>query len=253
VFSEDWSSAKLISRVQQGASSQLCTFELSDQSKPLGLSTCACILAKGPEHDGTPVVRPYTPISTNALVGQFELLVKVYPDGKMSQHLATLPLGQPVDFKHIEFNVKIQYPFNNAKKIGILCGGTGVAPMIQALHAILGTPGDTSQVSMLYGSVNESDVLAKDTLDSWVASSGGRFSVSHVLSQEPTESAWTGARGFIDESLIKANLPSPSDDCLIFVCGPPPMYDTLCGPRTEKELTGVLAGMGFKPEQVYKF
>ena len=49
---------------------------LPDATKPLNLSTCACILA-GHKDD----VRPYTPISTNAMTGSFELLVKAYPNG----------------------------------------------------------------------------------------------------------------------------------------------------------------------------
>mmetsp|Transcript_19496 Transcript_19496/g.35352 ORF Transcript_19496/g.35352 Transcript_19496/m.35352 type:complete len:287 (-) Transcript_19496:258-1118(-) len=253
VFNEEWSSAKLISKEPVGVSSRVFVFELADQTKPLGLSTCACLLAKGPmNEDGTPVVRPYTPISTNALVGKFELLVKVYPDGKMGQHLANLPLGQPVEFKHIEFNVKLQYPFK-AKKIGIICGGTGVAPMIQALHALLGTAEDTTEVSMLYGSQLENDILAKDTLDAWATAGKERFALTHVLSGEPEGSSWVGARGHVDEALVKANMPSPDDDCLIFVCGPAPMYDALCGPRTDKELTGLLASLGFSADQVVKF
>jgi len=78
VFGEDWSPAKLVARVPMGANSILATFELADPTKPLGLSTCACILAKGAKDaDGKDVIRPYTPISTNGLMGKFELLVKV--------------------------------------------------------------------------------------------------------------------------------------------------------------------------------
>merc|ERR1712007_223444 len=107
-----------------------------------GLSTCACILMKGQEgpkdDQGNWVVRPYTPVSTNAKLGQVDLMVKVYPEGKVSQHLDKLEIGQCVEFKHIPVNVKIQYPsFKPA--IGMLVGGTGITPMIQALHMILGT------------------------------------------------------------------------------------------------------------------
>ena len=112
----------------------ILTFELPDASKPLGLSTCACILAKF-DRDGAAVVRPYTPISTNAMVGRFELLVKIYAQGAMSQHLDGLKIGL-VEFKHIPFNVKVQYPFK--PKSGMLIGGR-IAPMIQALLVILGT------------------------------------------------------------------------------------------------------------------
>ena len=47
--------------------------------------------------------------------------------------------------------------------------------------------------------------------------------------------------------------PPPSDDVLIFVCGPPAMYDLLSGPRTDKALTGLLAEMGYSARHVVKF
>lgn len=125
LFNEEFQSAKLISKLPVGKSTQVFTFELPDTTKPLGLSTCACILAKGGKDDeGNPVIRPYTPISTNNMIGKFELMVKIYPDGKLSQYMNKLPIGETIDFKHIDFNVKIQYPFNK-KKIGMICGGTG--------------------------------------------------------------------------------------------------------------------------------
>ena len=47
--------------------------------------------------------------------------------------------------------------------------------------------------------------------------------------------------------------PPPDDDVLFFVCGPPPMYEDLCGPRGVKEITGVLKKLGYRDEQVVKF
>ena len=252
VFGEDWTAAKLVAKERCKETTAILTFELPDASKPLGLSTCACILAKF-DRDGAAVVRPYTPISTNAMIGRFELLVKIYAQGAMSQHLDGLQIGDAVEFKHIPFNVKIQYPFP-AKNVGMLIGGTGIAPMVQALHAILGTADDTTAVSMLYASKVKEDILAEETLEAWAAGSEGRFSCKHVLSEEPDGSPWTGARGLITRELIEAHLPAPTDDVVIFVCGPPGMYESLCGPRNEpQELKGILAEMGYTASQVVKF
>lgn len=77
--------------------------------------------------------------------------------------------------------------------------------------------------------------------------------MNKVLSQEPDSSAWSGEKGHIDKARIQKYLPSHEEDCLIFVCGPPPMYESLCGPRTEKEVTGVLKELGFSDDQVFKF
>merc|ERR1712054_275267 len=106
----------------------------------------------------------------------------------------------------------------------MLVGGTGITPMIQALHAILGTPEDETKVSKL----------------------GDRLAVTHVLSEE-TSSEWQGPTGFISKELIESHLPpaSAGSDIQIWVCGPPPMYDALCGPRGEQNVSGVLGGMGY--------
>ena len=50
-----------------------------------------------------------------------------------------------------------------------------------------------------------------------------------------------------------AQLPPPSASVLIFVCGPPAMYDSLSGARADKALGGTLAEMGYTAEQVVKF
>jgi cytochrome-b5 reductase len=253
VFGEEWSAAPLVAKAVVNHDTRVFTFGLSDATKPLGLSTCACILAQGGKDDeGNPVVRPYTPVSTNAMLGKFELMVKVYPQGKLSQHMDGMAIGDTMNFKHIPFNVKTQYPFGKAK-LGMIVGGTGITPMIQALHAVLGTGGDTTAVSMLYGSRTEGDILGKETLDGWCASHGDRLKVQHVLSHEPEGSVWQGERGYIDKDRVAKYLPAPSEDCVLFVCGPPPMYAALCGDRGTKELTGLLADMGYSAEQVYKF
>ena len=124
----------------------------------------------------------------------------------------------------------------------------------QALHALLGTPSDASCTTLLYSSKSQSDILAKRTLDEWEAAHPNRLAVHHTLTREPEGTGWMGRRGRIDAQLLREQLPPPTDDVLIFVCGPPAMYDSLCGPRTEPEaLTGLLAEMGYAAEQVIKF
>lgn len=42
----------------------------------------------------------------------------------------------------------------------------------------------------------------------------------------------------------------------MFVCGPPPMYKAVCGPKDkgkQGELAGLLAAAGYTPEMVFKF
>jgi len=199
---------------------------------------------------GEDVVRPYTPISTNELIGSFDLLVKDYAQGKMSRYLNTMQIGDEVEFKHIPFNVKVQAPFPY-KKIGMIVGGTGITPMIQALHAILGDPQNEIEVTMLYGSRESSDILAHDLLTQW-ENDYPKFKLINVLSHEPESSKWEGERGFITKELITKYLPNGDEDC-IFVCGPPVMYDVICGERGDEDVKGLLKDLGYSKKQVYKF
>jgi len=254
-FSTEFTSVPLLERTQVSPTSSVLRFGLPDETKPLNLSTCACILA-GAEIDGENVVRPYTPISTNAQVGSFDLLVKNYgKEAKMSRHMCeVIKPGETIQFKHIEFNVKTQAPFPD-DEILMLVGGTGVTPMIQALHAVLGSDSDKPKVTMMYGSRESKDILGKELLDKWAKEHPDQFKLFHILSHEPEDSEWTGKRGYIDKDLIASNFPGPeAKNTRIFVCGPPPMYDAFCGPRDNKdEVTGILGDMGYNPEQVYKF
>ena len=255
-FTDEFASAKLLKRWKISETSSVLRFALPDESSPLNLATCACILAKAdlPDRDGTieAVIRPYTPISTNAQIGSFDMLIKDYGEnGRLSTHLCSLEEGDEISFKHIDANVKIQAPFD-FKKVCMLVGGTGITPMTQVLHAVLGDPTSTAEAVVLYGSRTSDDILGKDLLDSW--DSSDRLSVTHVLSNEPEESDWKGARGFVNKDLIQKNFPPPSDkESIIFVCGPPPMYEALCGPRLDKEVTGLLGEMGYSDDQVFKF
>jgi len=185
------------------------------------------------------------------MIGHFQLMVKVYPTGVVSQHLAQLAVGGSLDFKHIPQNVKVQYPFGT-RKVAMIAGGTGITPMLQALHAILGSPGDETRVTLLYSNKEEKDILAREVIETWARSSH-RLRVVHTLTRERSGSGWTGHRGRIDEAFLKTYLPRPVSDVKIFVCGPPSMYESLSGPRTEKALAGTLAALGYSAEQVTKF
>lgn len=51
--------------------------------------------------DGTRkyVIRPYTPVTGDETPGHLDLLVKVYPEGKMSKHIGELKIGDSLEMK----------------------------------------------------------------------------------------------------------------------------------------------------------
>jgi cytochrome-b5 reductase len=252
-FTDENQEVALLERTMVSPNAVVLRFGLPDPTKPLNLSTCACILATA-EMGGESITRPYTPISTNAMTGHFDLLVKHYgPTAHMSKYMHDMKIGDKIAFKHIGPNVKTQAPFPY-KKIGMLVGGTGMTPMTQALHAVLGEQNAGPHVSMIYGSRKQEDILGKELLHKWAADHPDRFTLVDVLSDEAKDSDWTGERGHPSKELIAKYMPGPEEeDIQIFICGPPPMYNALTGPREDKELSGLLKEMGYKTEQVYKF
>lgn len=248
-----WTACPLLARQQVSSNAATFTFGLPDAARPLDLATCACILARGAGDGATPAaVRPYTPISTNAQLGSFVLLVKRYPGGALSERMHGLALGEALEFRHVAQNVKLLHPFGGRTRIGMVAGGTGITPMLQALHALLGGAGGDAKVSLVYAARTADELLCRRALDGWAAASGGRLTVEYVLSAEPASSGWKGLRGRVGRPLLEAHLPPPGADCLILVCGPPGMYEALCGPRGEAALTGVLSEMGYAQDSVYK-
>lgn len=272
-----WMALPLVNRKEYNYDTTVYTFGLPE-GKSLELPVCACLLLKAPgkgrkegggkdDFDGSDAVRPYTPTSSNEMLGAFELMVKRYDGGAVSQYLFGLKPGEDsVEFKHIKFNVKSQYPFDGKKSFTMLAAGSGITPMYQALHKIMSTPGDDRKVTLIYGNKSAEDVLLKDEIDAWAKQQPDRLKVIHVVGTTPdaplsddaqeklSPLAATLKPGWVDEAKIKEFAFAPSDDTMIFVCGLPPMYNILCGPRTEKEVAEgtVLQKLGYTKDMVSK-
>ena len=268
-----WLALPLIERKEYNHDSTVYSFGLPE-GQSLNLPICACILMKAPgrgrkdgggkdDFDGSDAIRPYTPMSDNSMLGKFELLVKRYDGGAVSQYLYGLETGAMVEFKHIKFNIKAQYPFEGKKSISLVCAGTGITPCFQALWKLLGTPGDDRKVVLLYGNKTVQDILMKDELDAWAAAHPGRLKIVHVVGNQPDEPAppgwvstptYTAETGWIDQAKIEKYCFPPAEDTMLFVCGLPAMYTILCGPRTEKEVKegSVLQKLGYTAEMVAK-
>ncbi|KAK3436590.1 hypothetical protein EUGRSUZ_C01134 [Eucalyptus grandis] len=253
---DKWIEFKLQDTARVSHNTQLFRFSF-DPNVQLGLHVASCILTRAPtgqdaEGKTKYVVRPYTPISDPDAKGYFDLLIKVYPEGKMSQHFAILKPGDVVEVKGpIE---KFKYTPNMKKNIGMIAGGTGITPMLQVIDAILKNPDDNTQVSLLYANVSPDDILLKQKLDI-LAASHPNLKIYYTV-DNPTKN-WKGGKGYISKDMAIKGLPAPSEDALILVCGPPGMMKHISGDkakdRSQGELTGILKELGYTEQMVYKF
>lgn len=199
-------------------------FSLPKSTDILGLPIGQHIsLAATPKNAEKEVVRSYTPISSDEEKGYFDVMIKAYPQGNISAHMATLKIGDTMKVKGPKG--AMVYAPNMCRRIGMIAGGTGITPMLQVVRAISrGRPLDRTKVDLIFANVNPDDILLREDLDK-LAKEDPNFSVYYVLNN-PSD-GWTGGVGFVTPDMIKAKLPAPASDIKIMICGPPPMVGAM--------------------------
>ncbi|OQR91314.1 NADH-cytochrome b5 reductase, partial [Thraustotheca clavata] len=165
---------KLIEKEELSPDTRRFRLALPSEKHVLGLPVGQHISLRFTDAEGKLVMRSYTPVSSDDVVGYVDLVVKVYfknvhpkfPDGgKMSQYLNAMKIGDSIEvsgpkgkltyvgkgvcnFKHRvkDTNVEVR----KAKKIGMIAGGTGITPMLQVIRYALRDPNETTEFSILF-------------------------------------------------------------------------------------------------------
>lgn len=177
-----------------------------------------------PDGSSKEIVRSYTPVSGDEQPGYFDLLIKSYPTGNISRHMASLAVGQTIRVRGPKG--AFVYTPNMVRHFGMIAGGTGITPMLQVIRAIVRgrAQGDRTQVDLIFANVTQQDILLKEDLDALAAEDKG-FRVHYALDKPPE--GWTGEVGYVTADMITKYLPKPADDVKILLCGPPPMISGL--------------------------
>jgi len=231
-------------------------FKLPSAKQRLGLPVGKHVLLKFQEEKEA-VSRPYTPVSSDDNIGYFDLVIKVYPSGKMSQHLAKLEVGGTIDVRgplgeieyvgHGEFKIrrkdasgKNAWVSKKVSRVNLLAGGTGITPMLQIIREVLKHSDDTTELRLIFANVTEDDILLRNELESYRKTHPGQFSLFYTLDKPNT--GWTGGVGFISTDMMQKHLAEPAADVITLVCGPPPMV---------KAMQKNLEGLDCTPEQYF--
>lgn len=232
-------------------STKRITFALDSPDQSIGLQGASALLARA-TINGKAVVRPYTPTNLNEDRGFLELVVKGYPNGVMSKHITELQPGDELEMRGPL--MRLPLPANKYKQLGLIAGGSGITPMLQIIKKVCRDPNDSTQVTLLYASTSEDEIILRDELDA-LQYLYPQFRVFYAV-DKPSDS-WTGYSGFITREMIQETMPAPSDDNLVCVCGPPPMMYHVSGNRavdnSQGELQGLLKSLQYSKTQVFKF
>ncbi|PCH33007.1 nitrate reductase [Wolfiporia cocos MD-104 SS10] len=230
-------------------------FALPGSQQTLGLPVGQHVFVRLRRKDtGDMVQRAYTPVSVQDAVGFVDFIVKLYlpcsqypVGGRMSAGLNQLQLGDMIELKgplgSFVWKGRGQLLWKDVSckiaKLIMICGGSGITPMLQILRNTLNDVFDDSKIWLLYANSTEGDILCKAELDELQARHEGRFHIHHALSKSEANHG----SGRITTSTLTAHLPPPSSDALVLTCGPPAMISEAvkpglkqCGWDTEKAL-----------------
>lgn len=216
--------------------------------------------------DGNEVKRAYTPVSSDDDKGFVEFVIKVYfkkvhpkfPDGgKMSQHLESLKIGDTIKIKgpsgrleyHGKGNLVIKETKESptkkkhVKRLSLIAGGTGIAPMLQVIRDVLKKSHvDKTQLALLFANQSEKDILLRQELEAEAAKHPDQLKIWYTIDR--ADESWKYSTGFIDKQMIKDHLYEANDETHILLCGPPPMI---------KHVHSQLDELGWPMEHRFKY
>jgi cytochrome-b5 reductase len=174
-------------------------------------------------------------------------MVKLYPNGKQSTHLHSLQPGDTLTFAPIK---ELAWTPNKHPHVALIAGGAGITPMYQLARGILLNPDDRTRVTLVWGVNTDEDIFLRDEFAALEKQFPGRFKAEYVVANPAAGSPYQ--KGFVTKQMLEgAGLAASEErnrDVKVLVCGPPAMEKALKGKGT-----GVLAQLGYTPDQVYSF
>jgi propane monooxygenase reductase component len=170
-----------------------------------------------PDTDET---RSFSMANTPNREGQFEFVIKVYPDGLFSGLLSSrLQVGD---------RLAVEAPFgtftlreSRTSDLIFVGGGAGMAPMLGLLRS-MAERGVERRVRFYYGARTARDLCFEKELARLQEQLPGLTYVP-ALSEPSTEDDWQGETGLITDVVARHESGLAGKDA--YICGPPPMVD----------------------------
>lgn len=103
-----------------------------------------------------------------------------------------------------------------------LAGGTGLSSPKSMILDLL-AEGRTEPITLIHGVRTQADLYDRDVFEA-LAARHGHLRYIPALSDEPADSGWTGARGFVHE-VLKDTFDGFFGGHQAYLCGPPPMIE----------------------------
>ncbi|XP_070602027.1 NADH-cytochrome b5 reductase-like isoform X1 [Erythrolamprus reginae] len=220
------------------------TFKLPGNSS-LGLTLGQHIVLRGVVN-GLEVQRAYTPITPVNAEGFFEVLIKCYKTGLMSQYIKSWKTGDTI-FWRGPFG-GFPYTANQYGELLMLASGTGIAPMLPIIQYITENEDDETFVTLVGCFRTFEKIYMKALLQE--QSRFWNIRTFYVLSEEqslknlPWSFRETTHLGRINENLIKSMVNTCRRQPFVLVCG---------SVTFNEDMETCLKAIGFEKESYFIF
>lgn len=162
-----------------------------------------------------------------------EYCIKILPDGKASQHLDKMKIGETLQFQ----GPRGRFVHDNGQiPLYFVATGTGIAPILGIIRDELENKKNTQPIRLLFGIHDEEDIFWNDRFED-LKQNHSLFDYQITLSQPKPNGGWSGLRGRVTEHILK-NL----QDCKYFLCGNAAMV---------KDVRENLLQNGIKPDKIH--
>ena len=217
--------------------------------------------------------KSYSPVSHPSEEGSFELIVKSYPiqpGGGVGKYICDMETGKSIIGSLKKERIMHGSPEINGrwKYVGLIAGGTGIAPLLQIARILLTSDQDTTtKIHLLFINKGEEDILGRSLIDQMAKDHPEQFFVTYSLTEDDKRGKYETGQGTVE--MAQKALPPPSSlgDTMIFVCGKdgfvahwggpvvrgPKKPDGSKGPKIQGSLEGVLKDAGYTADQVFKY
>ena len=127
--------------------------------------------------------------------------------------------------------VKVRMPFgsftlkDDREKLAFLSGGIGITPLRSMAKYIVDMKLPTDVV-LLYGNRSAEEIVFKEDFDTMQKTHANFRAIYTLTSAAHTCETWRGRTGYIDDVMIKEEIPD-FNERIFYICGPPSMVESL--------------------------
>ncbi len=153
------------------------------------------------------------------------LIFTIKCSGDFTAHIGRLKSGDTaeIDGPYGLFSYLASVRDQNQELV-MIAGGVGVTPMLSMLRYMVDVD-QMRKATLIWSNRTEEDILCRDEIEE-MEEKLLNLTVHHVLS---AQADFQGRTGRLNQDMLKELLSNTSHEACVFVCGPPPMMDAVCG------------------------